>query len=136
MERDRLEHSLFDRHGDHDLMTRRRQVAMFYARKKNRDRHQRALFSALSGFGALFDGDPAGGGTEVTTIVRVAGRPAATAGQEISFGASAGAVSVSHVAIFDLVTAGNLLKSVRLPTPADIGTGNIVEISYGRLVLS
>lgn len=73
---------------------------------------------------ALFNGDPtdAGtGGTEVTTTVRTAGRVAAAFGAvsgksmansaAVNFGNAAAGTTVTHFAIFDAQTAGNMLGS-------------------------
>jgi hypothetical protein len=97
---------------------------------------------------ALFNGDPtdAGtGGTEVTTSVRTAGRVAATYGAPsgknmtnsaaVSFGNSANAVaSVTHFAVFDAATAGNMLGSNALQSGAGaIAAGSLVSYAAGAL---
>lgn len=97
---------------------------------------------------ALFNGDPtdAGtGGTEVTTSVRTAGRVAAPYSAPsaksmansgtVSFGNSANAVgSVTHFAVFDAVTGGNMLGSNPLGSGAGaIASGALVSFAAGAL---
>lgn len=74
---------------------------------------------------ALFDGDPKGAGTEVTTDVNSSGRLAIswaalaendtdnvlTSDTDADFGASEGACDISHVAVFDAASSGNLIAS-------------------------
>ena len=97
---------------------------------------------------ALYNGDPtdAGtGGTEVTTSVRAAGRVAATysapSGKSmtnsaaVSFGNSASAVaSVTHFAVFDAATGGNMLGSNALQSGAGaVAAGSLVSYAAGAL---
>jgi hypothetical protein len=73
--------------------------------------------TAISGFVALFNGNPSSGGTEVTTTIRVAGRVAVsfnapsngvmTSSAIVDFGNAAGGATVSHFAIMTASTAGN-----------------------------
>ncbi|MGU3387302.1 hypothetical protein ACLBYG_22520 [Methylobacterium sp. D53M] len=97
---------------------------------------------------ALFNGDPtdAGtGGTEVTTSVRAAGRVAGTYGapsgksmtngSAVSFGNAANAVAnVTHFAVFDAATGGNMLGSNSLGSGAGaISSGAAVSFAAGAL---
>lgn len=111
-----------------------------------------AMPSAPAGvYVALFNGDPtdAGtGGTEVTTSVRVAGRVAATFGAPASkaiantaivdFGNAAGAVaSVTHFAIFDAASGGNMLGSNALNSGGGaISAGVAVNFAIGALTVT
>ena len=109
-----------------------------------------AAFTMPAGlYVGLFSAAPtaAGGGTEVTTTIRVAGRLAATfgapsavtAGRSIAntaavdYGASAGAASVTHFGVFDAASAGNLLWYAPVPTPLSITTGINVSFAIGAL---
>lgn len=88
---------------------------------------------------ALFNGDPQGAGSEVTTTIRIAGRVdltaamgAASAGSAantalIDFGNAAGNATVSHFAIMDAATAGSVLAS-------DVLTGGSQTITIGNPV--
>lgn len=71
---------------------------------------------------ALFNGDPTDtgtGGTEVTTTIRTAGRVAGSFGAPndgviknsavVNFGAANASATVSHFALYDAASAGNLL---------------------------
>lgn len=93
---------------------------------------------------ALFDGDPTAsgaGGTEVTTTIRVAGRVAATFGAvtsraisnsaDIDFGTAAGGADVTHAALFDAASSGNMICWSPLDTPRSIITGDPVVIPTG-----
>lgn len=96
---------------------------------------------------ALFNGDPkATGGVEVTDTIRVAGRVAGsftvpTSGEinlletdtDTDFGDAAGAADVSHVAVFDAATSGNLLASKALAAPVSISAGQPVKFLAGDL---
>jgi hypothetical protein len=105
----------------------------------------------------LFQGDPTdagGGGTEVTTSVRAAGRVDASgkfgtvttaAGANtiannaaIGFGAAASAVSgVTHAATFDAASGGNLLRVYALTgAPVNIALGADVSFPIGALAAS
>lgn len=91
---------------------------------------------------ALYDGDPKGAGTEVTTTIRAAGRVACPVtspavgntntmsnNADVDFGNAAGAVAnLSHFAIFDAASAGNMLAAKPL-------TGGPFSVSAGRQVL-
>lgn len=96
---------------------------------------------------ALFDGNPRSGGTEVTTDVRSAGRvvptwtiPAANATDNVlvtsadtSFGNSESDVDITHAAIFDAATGGNMLAAKALPQTAAVTTGALVKFAAGKL---
>ncbi|MCJ2085498.1 hypothetical protein MKK88_05750 [Methylobacterium sp. E-005] len=97
---------------------------------------------------ALFNGDPtdAGtGGTEVTTSVRTAGRVAAPYGapsgkgmtntSAVSFGNSANTVAnVTHFAVFDAASGGNMLGSNPLASGGGaITAGSTVSFAAGAL---
>jgi hypothetical protein len=91
---------------------------------------------------ALYNGDPQGAGSEVTTTVRGAGRLAitsligaasagvATNSSLLNFGNSADNATVSYDALYD--AAGNMLFSAALTTGAQvITTGNPVYYPIG-----
>lgn len=90
---------------------------------------------------ALFNGNPKSGGTEVTTSVASAGRMAATftvpasgltstmpSDVDVDFGLAENDVDISHFAIYDDDTAGNLLAS-------DVVAGGPFSILAGAPVL-
>lgn len=105
-------------------------------------------------FVALFNGDPTdtgSGGTEVTTTIRAAGRvpislgaPTGSSGTRsavndavVDFGDADGAVaSVTHFALFDATTGGNLLASGQLSAPQTIAANNPVRFAVGALTVS
>ena len=88
----------------------------------------------------------AGGGTEVTTTIRVAGRvaatfPAASGGTMsnsalVDFGTAAGAATVTHFGIFDAASGGNLLAWNAVTTPLAIGAGVQVSFPIGTLTVT
>ena len=96
---------------------------------------------------ALFNGDPtdAGtGGTEVTTTIRTSGRVAETFGAisgktmannaVVNFGAAAGTAAITHFAVFDAVSGGNMLGSNALTSGAGtVGAGTTVSFAAGAL---
>ena len=99
---------------------------------------------------ALFNGDPTdagSSGTDVTTTIRPAGRVAATFGAitgqaisnagAISFGSATAGTNVTHFAIYDAGSGGNMLASAALSGgPQAIATGIIVSFASGALSLS
>lgn len=99
---------------------------------------------------ALFDGDPKGSGTEVTTDIDSGGRQtisfeALSGGNDASmandtandFGTAENACDLSHVAIFDASTSGNLLWAKALPGgPFAITVGMPVNFPIGSIVLN
>lgn len=101
----------------------------------------------------LFSAAPsdAGGGTEVTTTIRVAGRVAATFGSIgagsgtasqiannaiVDFGTAAGGATVTHFGIFDAASAGNLLGWAALSTPQTVSANNVVSFAASALTVS
>lgn len=95
---------------------------------------------------ALFNGDPQGAGSEVTTTIRVAGRVDLTTAMGVAstgiasnsalvdFGNAAGGATVSHFAIMDAAAAGNILASDALTGGSQtITTGNPVSFAIGDL---
>jgi len=101
---------------------------------------------------ALFNGDPQGAGSEVTTTIRPAGRVAITSSMEsagatntgessstadIDFGNADAGATVTHIAIYDAASAGNLLASDSLTGGSQTVTaGNPVKIPSGDLTVS
>jgi len=101
---------------------------------------------------ALFDGDPQGAGSEVTTTIRPAGRLEVTASMEaagtttageasttadIDFGNADAGASVSHLAIYSAASGGTLLASDALTGGTQTVTaGNPVKIPAGDLKVS
>lgn len=99
-------------------------------------------------FVALYSAAPsdAGGGTEVTTILRPAGRPVATFAAAsngamsnsgtVDFGASAGTASVTHFGLFDAASGGNFLAWAPVTTPLAITPSITVQFVTGALTVS
>lgn len=98
---------------------------------------------------ALFNGDPTDtgvAGSDVTATIRTAGRVngafsrsvgVLTSSADIDFGAAAGAATVSHFAIFDAATGGNMLVAGPLTGGAQsIGAGTNVKFPSGSLVIT
>lgn len=100
---------------------------------------------------ALFNGDPKASGTEVTTTVLAAGRlampvtaPASnatdnvlTSTADVDYGDSDGATSISHVAIFDAASGGNLLASKAVPGGTlTVASGTGVKFLAGDLTFT
>lgn len=103
---------------------------------------------------ALFNGDPLDtglGGTEVTTTVRPAGRVAVTFGlittsvgansvtntAAVDFGAAAAGATMTHFAIFDASSAGNMLYSNSLTGGSQsVSAGTQVSFAIGALIAS
>lgn len=99
----------------------------------------------------LFNGDPldtGAGGTEVTTTIRAAGRVAATFGAittaaganavandaEVDFGDADAGATITHFAIFDAASSGNMLYSNALAGGSTvIGAGTTVKFAIGDL---
>lgn len=102
----------------------------------------------------LFNGDPTdtgAGGSEVTTTIRVAGRVAATfasittaAGAntmansaDVDFGSAAAGATMTHFAVFDAASAGNMLMASALTGGSQaVSLGTAVKFLAGSLVLS
>jgi len=120
-----------------------------YLENKILDHLRGTSYTAPSGlYIGLFsttEGD-AGGGTEVTTTIRPAGRVAVTMGAAsggsmsnsaiADFGASAGAATVTYFGVFDAASAGNLLFAGPVTTTLSITTGINVSWPIGSLVVS
>jgi len=94
----------------------------------------------------LFNGDPtdAGtGGSEVTTTIRPSGRVAVTFGAvasksmannaTVNFGSAAGSATVTHFAVFDAASAGNMLGSNAVSGGGSVGSGASVSFASGAL---
>jgi len=120
-----------------------------YLENKVLDHLRGTTYTAPAGlYVALYSAAPtdAGGGTEVTTTIRVAGRPAATFGAAsagsmansalIDFGASAGTATVTHFALFDAASAGNMLAWAAVTTPLAITPGISVSFAIGALTVT
>lgn len=102
--------------------------------------------AALTLYVALFDGDPGdtgAGGTDVTTDVRPGGRVAVTWGAvdgksiensaAIDFGNSdTGPVDITHVAVYDAATTGNLIYTWALETPRTVQEDDAVSFLAGQ----
>lgn len=97
---------------------------------------------------ALYSSDPTdagSGGTEVTTTIDATGRKEATFGAiaskkmsndaEIDFGTADGAATVSHVAVFDASSSGNMIGSFALSPSRSVGAGDPVKFAVGDLVI-
>lgn len=99
---------------------------------------------------ALYDGDPKGAGTEVTTDIDAGGRLAITLealsggtdtsvanSAPVDFGTADSAADLSHVAVFDASSSGNLLWSKELPGgPFAITMGMAVSFDTGAIVFN
>lgn len=99
---------------------------------------------------ALFNGDPKAAGTEVTLSIDATGRKSITfdaiaAGTDnvltnaaaVDFGEAEAAVSLSHVAVYDDPTAGNLLWTRALPGgPYAISLGTPVSFDVGNITFT
>lgn len=92
---------------------------------------------------ALFNGDPASGGTEVSTSGSAYARQAATftvtnnsatntANVEWPVATSAWG-SIDHVAIYDAATSGNQLVTAALTSTKTIGVGDVFRIPASNL---
>lgn len=98
----------------------------------------------------LFNGSPTdagGGGAEVTTTIRTAGRVAVTFGAlsggamsnsaVVDFGAAAGDATVSHFGLFDAAAGGNLLMHGALTAGSQaVSAGTNVVWPIGDLDVS
>lgn len=99
-------------------------------------------------FLALFVGDPESGGTECTTTIRTAGRPALTLGTVASktvansaacdFGnAAGGQTGITHFAVYDAASAGNRLMSATLTgQPIAVSSGTDFDFAIGAITLT
>ena len=92
---------------------------------------------------ALFIGDPAGSGTEISTSGSAYARIAATFTISSSVATNTAAVewatatsawgSITWVAIYDAVTGGNQLVTAQLASAKTIGSGDVLRIPIGQL---
>jgi hypothetical protein len=100
----------------------------------------------VSIYTALFNGDPKGAGTEVTTTIDAGGRiaPAWTvpavgtsnvlvSSADVNYGLSDGIATITHVGIFDAAAAGNLLSSKALAAPVSAVVGTPIKMLAGDL---
>lgn len=99
---------------------------------------------------ALFNGSPTdtgSGGTEVTATIRAAGRVAVTFGTvtdgamsndaAVDFGTAEGGATVSHFALFDAASSGNMLMYGALNGGSQaIAAGNQVSFPIGDIDVS
>jgi hypothetical protein len=120
-----------------------------YLENKILDHLRGVAFAIPAGlYVALYSAAPtdAGGGTEVTTTIRAAGRPAASFGAAaagtmgnnaiVDFGASAGSATVTHFALFDATTAGNMLAWGAVTTQLAITPSITVTFPIGTLTVA
>ena len=92
---------------------------------------------------ALFIGDPAGSGTEISTSGSAYARIAATFTISSGVATNTAAVewatatsawgSITWVAIYDAVTGGNQLVTAQLASAKTIGSGDVLRIPIGQL---
>jgi hypothetical protein len=102
-------------------------------------------------YAALFNGDPKTSGTEVTATIRPAGRVAVdwdsisadgadnliTNDSDVDFGNADADATVSHVALIDASTSGNIICSKAVPGgPLSILAGSLVKLLAGDLTFS
>lgn len=111
-------------------------------------RNNAAMPAQAQPYCALFSDDPgeAGAGTEVTATIRPAGRVAITFGApadgvmansaEVDFGAADAGATVTHFAIFDAASDGNMLMYAELDTPRTIVAADPVKFPVGALGVS
>ena len=97
----------------------------------------------------IFNGDPQGAGSEVintvtgspnrqdmTTAMAAAAAGSAASDTDITFTTNAaGAATVNYVAVYDAITAGNLLASASV-TSKSITPGDSLKINSGNLTFS
>ena len=97
---------------------------------------------------ALFNGDPKSGGSDVTTTIRAGGRVqiAVTApasgttntmdnDSDVDFGDADGAATVTHMAVYDASSSGNLLGSKSVGSNS-ISAGELVKFLAGDITFS
>lgn len=93
---------------------------------------------------ALFNGDPQGSSaTEQSVAVRAAGRVAAAFGApaggfisnpaKVDFGLAASNASLTHAALMDAASGGNILDSQPLPNPRTVYANDPVYFDIGQL---
>jgi hypothetical protein len=97
-------------------------------------------------YAAMFNGDPTdagSGGTEVTTTIDATGRKAITWGApsgkimsnsaDVDFGTADAGATVTHIAVFDASTSGNMIGSFALSPSRAVTTGDPVKFAIGDL---
>jgi hypothetical protein len=92
---------------------------------------------------ALYVGDPAGSGTEISTSGSAYARKsasftittnAATNSADLEWSVATTAWgTITHVAIFDALTSGNMLVTAALSTAKTIGIGDVLRIQASNL---
>jgi hypothetical protein len=92
---------------------------------------------------ALFIGDPASGGTEISTSGSAYSRLTATFTIASTVATNTTAIewpaatsawgSITWVAIYDAVTGGNQLVTAQLASAKTIGSGDVLRIPIGQL---
>jgi hypothetical protein len=95
---------------------------------------------------SLWDGDPNGAGSDVTTTIRAAGRVAVTLGTvsdgvvsnsvEIDFGNADAGATVSYFQIHDAASGGNALATAAVTATKTITAGDPVKWSVGALSIT
>lgn len=99
---------------------------------------------------ALFDGNPKAGGVEKSAVVNAGGRQAVTfaavasgvdhlltSNAAVNFGNSAGACSLSYIAIYDASSGGNLIASKAIAGgPIAIAVGAGVNFVSGAITFN
>ena len=101
------------------------------------------VYLALSTADPLDDGsglaEPVGGGyarQAVTfgAVSQVGGRAQHTNSAQIDFTATAAWGLITHAALFDAVSGGNMLKHNSIDTPRNIGSGDTFSVLTGALL--
>lgn len=103
--------------------------------------------AAITPYCALFDGDPSGAGTEVTEDIDSSGRKAITFdspsngvmanASDVDFGLAENPADVTHFAIFDAATEGNLIAWAALTGGSEsIVAGNAVRFNADDLTVT
>lgn len=91
----------------------------------------------------VWNGDPLSGGTDVTSQVSAGGREAITLGTvtdgtfsnsvDVDYGNSVNAVTITHAAIYDASTAGNMLTVAAVAATKNINAGDSVKFLAGDI---
>jgi hypothetical protein len=105
-----------------------------------------AAASPFLGLFSVSPGETGSSGTEVTTLIRPAGRLAISFGAPtdgviantvaIDFGVSANDTSITHFGIYDAASGGNLIAYGALNSPRTILTADEVNWSAGSLIIT
>lgn len=93
---------------------------------------------------ALFNGDPQGAGSEVTTTIDATGRKAVTFtgttslsnSTLVDYGAADSGATVDYGAVYDASSAGNLLLSGALGSSVSVSTGDEVTFPIGNITIT